>query len=287
MKKQRILLSLLIALATFTLACTPDRQLPTDSEYTPLDYLPALRGDYFRLESEIVGRPYHIYVRYPEGYDASSPQNYPVIYLLDGDSLFPILAANHLFLTYDDKLPEAIVVGIAYGGFKPEINRRSFDFSTSSGEDNLERGGAANFLAFLEQELIPRVEKRYRADPLQRVLFGQSRGGYMVLYTAMQKPDLFRGLVASNPTLNPGREQFFATPAPATRDDLTLVVTSGTHDIPGLRADAAAWRDHWLQQESTPWKIAFNTTKAGTHAANSPDSYRFGLRAIFDHVTKE
>ena len=55
--------------------------------------------------------------------------HYPVVYLLDGDSLFPMLAANHLFLTYDEQLPEAIVVGIAYGSFDPSINRRDIDFT--------------------------------------------------------------------------------------------------------------------------------------------------------------
>ncbi len=34
----------------------------------PLDYLPAVMGDYFRLNSNVVGRPYHIYVHYPEAY---------------------------------------------------------------------------------------------------------------------------------------------------------------------------------------------------------------------------
>ena len=81
----------------------------------PLDYLPALKGDYFPLRSAEAGHPYHIYVRLPEGYDADPSRHYPVVYLLDGDSLFPIVAASHLFLTIDDKIPEAVIVGIAYG----------------------------------------------------------------------------------------------------------------------------------------------------------------------------
>ncbi|WGL17872.1 alpha/beta hydrolase-fold protein [Microbulbifer bruguierae] len=260
---------------------------PTGSQVVPLDFLPALKGDYFRLDSEIIGRSYHIYIRYPEGYDQNQERHYPVVYLLDGDSLFPILAANHLFLTYDDKLPEAIIVGIAYGGFDAATNRRSYDFSTPAENNQIKQGGAEDFLAFLETELLPHVEEKYRADPQRRILFGQSRGGYMVLYTAMQKPDLFWGRIASNPTLNPGREQFFATPAEASRHDLTLVVTSSAHDIPALRASALEWQDYWANRESTPWKIAFNTTPNGTHAANSTDSYRFGLHQIFAEELQE
>nr|WP_262422851.1 esterase family protein [Brevundimonas denitrificans] len=88
----------------------------TPNGVTPLDHLPALRGDYFRIDSDATGRPYHIYVRYPEGYDPAADVVYPTVYLTDGDSLFPILAANHLFLHYDERLPEALVVGMPTAG---------------------------------------------------------------------------------------------------------------------------------------------------------------------------
>ena len=37
------------------------------------------------------------------------------------------------------------------------------------------------------------IERRYRADPDRRVLFGQSRGGYMVLWSAFTVPGSFLG----------------------------------------------------------------------------------------------
>ena len=87
-----------IATALFMLAMVLGSPAPADAaphagqDVTPLDYLPALRGDYFRIDSAATGRPYHIYVRYPEGYDPSAAEVYPTVYLTDGDSLFPILA---------------------------------------------------------------------------------------------------------------------------------------------------------------------------------------------------
>ena len=227
----RISTVLLVLLALILIAAC-DSQPSEEAENlkaTPLDYLPALKGDYFRLDSEAVGRPYHIYVRYPEGYEASPEKKYPVISLLDGDSLFPVLAANHLFLHYDDKIPEAIVVGIAYGGFDPEVNMRDVDFSTNWPERD-RSGGAENFHAFLKQELLPEVENRYRADAERRVLFGQSRGGFMVLYSAFNDPDLFWGRITSNPSIQPDEKQFYIEPKTAERDDLTLIVSSATAD---------------------------------------------------------
>ena len=178
----------------------------------PLEYLPALRGDYFKHDSVAVGRAFHIYVAYPEDYAKNPEARYPVVYLLDGDSLFPIHATYHWFLHFDEGVPRAIVVGIAYGSFDPSVNKRGYDFSAPAADASSEQGGAPAFHRFLKNELIPEIDRRYRTDPDRRVLFGQSRGGYMVLYSAFTDPDLFWGRIASNPSFNPGRSLFFSTP---------------------------------------------------------------------------
>jgi hypothetical protein len=252
------------------------------SPTVPLEHLPALSGDYFKIDSRAVGRSFHIYVRLPEGYDASEGTQYPVVYLLDGDSLFPILAANHLFLNFDEDLPKAIIVGIAYGSFDPATNKRGLDFSAPASDATSEQGGAPLFLSFLKSELLPEVEKRYRADSTRRVLFGQSRGGYMVLYSAFTDPDLFWGRIASNATFDPGRELFFSKAAQSSRTDLGLVVTSGSHDMPRLRGAALEWFEAWKDRDDAPWAVKTATIEGGTHSANSPDSYRLGMIWLFN-----
>jgi len=99
--------------------------------------------------------------------------------VLDGDSLFPMLAPEHLFLNIDEKLPEVVTVGIAYGWVEPSINKRDMDFAAS---------GVAAFQRYLKSELVPEIERRYRVDPDRRVLFGQSLGGSFVLYSAFMDP---------------------------------------------------------------------------------------------------
>lgn len=275
----------ILGLAAFLLpscqATTPSAALDSKA-LIPLNHLPALNGDYFVLESEAVGRPFHIYVRFPESYDGNQSARYPVVYVLDGDSLFPILAANHLFLHYDEGLPEAIVVGIAYGSFDPSINRRGFDFSAPAPDAGPEQGGAPAFQRFLRSEVIPEIEERYRADPSKRILFGQSRGGYMVLYSAFTDPDLFWGRVASNPTFDPGRERFFSSAPPASQNDLGLVVTSGSRDRPDLREAALQWFTSWDDIEDKPWSLNTVTIEGGTHAADSANSYRAAMIWLFN-----
>lgn len=250
-------------------------------ERVPLEYLPALKGDYFPLTDRGSGRVYHVYVRYPEGYDASAPTRYPVVYLLDGDSLFPLLAPTHLFLHYDEKLPEAILVGIAYGGFDPAINKRNTDFTAPGADTAPEQGGAPGFLAFLRGQVVPEVERRYAADPARRVLVGQSRAGYFVLWSAREAPDLFWGRIASNPAHGPAREALFAEALPHARGDLRVAVASGTRDTVERRQVAREWVDAWTSRADAPWQIGFIEIADGTHAASIGETYRRAMLWLF------
>lgn len=230
----------------------------------PLDHLAALHGDYFPLPSRSTGHAYHIYVRLPENYAAEPERRYPTVYLLDGDSLFPLLATNHLFMTFDDQLPEAIIVGIAYGSFAPPVNRRDADF----GDDS------AGFQRMLRTELIPQIERRTRSNPAQRILVGQSRSGGFVLYSAYTEPDLFWARIASNPSFPAHRDLLLrGRPAPASRRDLKLAVVSGTRDRPSIRAGTLEWFAA-VDKQPGPWALQRIELEGGTHAADIPNAYR-------------
>ena len=274
----------LVCLAELMLVCSNSLAQPIAStsatDSAPLNYLPSLAGGYFPLSSEATSRLYHIYVRLPQGYAEDTGKRYPVVYVLDGDSLFPIIAATHLFLTIDDEMPEAIILGIAYGSFDPAINKRGIDFMPPSPELPTEKSGAPAFQRFLKDELLPMVETRYRADPSRRVLFGQSRGGSFVLYSAFADPDLFWGRIASSPALPPTRDFFYGEPAVATRQDLRLFVAEGPGDLPRLRAETVPWLAAWKTHPGKPWQLTEISIANGTHSANSPDAYRSAMRQL-------
>jgi uncharacterized protein len=243
--------------------------------------LPILRGDYFRLDSVVLKRSLHIHVRYPEGYNPGRLTPYPVIYVLDGDSLFPILAANHLFLNLDEGVPDAVVVGIAYGSFEGSINKRGRDYSAPGADATANQGGAPRFQTMLKSELFPRVERQYHVDANRRILFGQSRSAHFVLYSAFTEPDLFWGRIASTAPLQPGRAVFFANPATAMRKDLGLVVTSSERDIGAIRNGALEWFAKWEGRTELPWALKTATLPGATHSADSVNSYRLGMVWLF------
>ena len=114
---------------------------------------------YHRIESEIIGRGFHIYIMLPDGYDEEGASAYPTIYLLDGGSLFPFLVGYYRYLNFGEEVPDSIIVGISYGGDSAaEGNYRSTDY-TAPAEDRDYWGGAANYQSFLSDELIPLIEK--------------------------------------------------------------------------------------------------------------------------------
>lgn len=247
----------------------------------PLEYLPALAGEYFPLRAAANGRDYHVYVRLPEGYAADPQRRYPVVYVLDGDSLFPLLAPTHLFLHYDEKLPEAVIVGIAYGSFDPAINRRHVDFSAPGGDTPAGEGGAPEFLAFLRDGLLPETERRYRIDPQRRVLLGQSRAGYFVLWSALQAPDLFWGRIASNPAFTRNRDALYRAPSAPARTQPRLAIASGARDAEFRVRNAGEWTAFWDARDDRPWELRLIGLPQGTHAAGIGEAYRQAMAWLF------
>ncbi|HEY6814407.1 MAG TPA: alpha/beta hydrolase-fold protein [Croceibacterium sp.] len=276
------LLRTVAAAAVLAFALPSAAQAP--SAAGPIAHLPSLAGDYFRLQSQAANRLYHVFVRYPEGYAAEPERRWPVVYLLDGDTLFPMLAPQHLLLHYDENLPDAIVVGIAYGSFEPAVNARDYDFSAPAPDAGERQGGAPAFLRFLKTELIPQVEGRVRADPTRRVLVGQSRSGYMVLWSAVADPDLFWGRIASNPSLTPGRETLFTVPeARPQRSDLGVALVTGSRERSlERRQGALAWGERWEGAADAPWQAELIDLSGGTHAASIGEGYRAAMLWLFN-----
>lgn len=227
--------------------------------------LPALRGDYFPLVADQSRRQYHIHVRLPESYDPSKAKTYPVVYVLDGDSLFPLLAPTHLFLTNDEGIPDAIVVGIGYGSFDPAINKRDVDFAAD---------GAPQFQAFLKYQLIPQIERGYRADASRRVILGQSRAGYFVLWSAVQDPNLFWASIASNFGVPSAREALFQAPPVHPAGRARVAIVSGTRDTDARMQNGAEWVRYWTSQPDAPWAVRHFIIQGGTHAASIGQAYR-------------
>lgn len=145
------------------------------------------------IESEILGEQRVINVYLPPNYENSN-LNYPVLYLLDGGAHFLHGSASSQFLSRNGLIPQMIVVGI----LNVDRNR---DFSPTHEERIPTSGGADNFLNFLNDELVPFVDEKYRTSEFN-VLMGHSFGGTFAAYSLLTKPELFDAYIAISPYLH-------------------------------------------------------------------------------------
>ncbi len=250
------------------------------SNAADLDHLQSAKAHgYHLINSEIVERPYHIYVQLPDGYEESD-KTYPVIYLLDGGTTYPMLTAYFLLLGIDEPMPEAIIVGISYGGASfEEGNYRSTDYTAPSPEREY-WGGAEKYQSFLGTELLPLIEKTYRADKSRRILFGQSLAGQFVLYSAMTNPDLFWGRIASNPALHRNLDYFLELDVAKPSGDPLVFIGAASGDAEQFQIPRDEWLKRW-EREDLPWTFEVETLEGERHASAAPLVFRAGLRWLF------
>lgn len=236
---------------------------------------------YHQFESETLGHALHIYVRVPEPSKQNPDRRYPTVYLLDGGINFPLLSSYYHYLRIGGEVPEMILVGISYGSDTFEGgNFRSSDFTAPSKEREW-WGNASVFQSVLEHELLPMIESEYASNPGQRIIFGQSLAGQYVLYSALTRPEMFWGHIASNPALHRNLGYFLGwkggpeMPLEATH----LFVSEGEFNDQRFKQPATEWIEYWSDPErKKPFVLEVQTLSGQSHLSSVTESFRQGLR---------
>ncbi len=156
-------------------------------------------------------RTINIYL--PDGYQADTAKNFPVIYQLDGSANedFIHTVGNVQFLTMIGYMPPTIVVGIG------NVNRkRDFTFPATNNANRKQQadsfiaylekqlapiaGGSPKFIAFIEKELQPYINSHYKTGGAT-TLIGQSLGGLLAAEILLKKPEMFDNYIVVSPSL--------------------------------------------------------------------------------------
>lgn len=173
-------------------------------------------AEHWVMRSRVGQRRYRIIVAQPMG--PAPPSGYPVIYLLDGNSVFHTMVETlRLQCHRPDKtgiLP-AVVVGIGYETEGQYAPNRFYDYTPYpnmkfknklDGGSVPEQGGAAEFLQFIEEELKPQIEGEFNIDRRRQTIFGHSLGGLFTLYAMFVKPQAFSCYIAGSPSIHWNQE---------------------------------------------------------------------------------
>lgn len=150
-------------------------------------------GSIFKISSQILNEERPIWVYLPAGY-AESTESYPVFYLLDGELQFHHVSGIIEFLSKFSFMPPMILIAI------PNVDRER-DFLSDQVDNWPVKAESGKFRAFLKDELMPLVEKKYRTRPF-RILSGHSFGGVFCIETFLLDPDLFTTFIAISPSLD-------------------------------------------------------------------------------------
>lgn len=154
----------------------------------------------FNLQSTSVGDTLVIDVTLPPEYDAHPDRRYPVVYMTDAYWRRGDYGVIHA-LGAEGSAEPCIVVGVGYPA--------GYDFGKIRERDLVRH--PEHFLASFAREIIPAIEKEYRADPSRRILWGASYGGFFTLVCVSLHDlsgELFHDYLCVSPMLVPRVDKF-------------------------------------------------------------------------------
>jgi predicted alpha/beta superfamily hydrolase len=237
-----------------------------------------------KLKSEVLGEERTILVRTPPGYETSKVR-YPVLYMTDGDAHIGHTASTIEFLARNDRMSELIVVGITNTDRTRDLSPTHVKTVNPAGALQFPTsGGGDRFLQFIEKELIPEIEKRYRVSPY-RVLAGHSLGGLFAIHAMVSRPELFNAYIAVSPALQwdnqvtvKRAEDFFKA-----RKELNATLYLSLGREPGPIDDAFHQFKQALtrnQPKGLDWEA--QQMEDEDHGSVVLRSHYFGLRKVYD-----
>jgi predicted alpha/beta superfamily hydrolase len=220
-------------------------------------------------------RTLNIYL--PYGYHKDSARTYPVIYLLDGsvdeDFIHIVGLVQNFSFPWIAALQPSIVIGIA------NIDRkRDFSFPSDVELDKKETptsGGSEKFMAFIEKEVQPFIEKNYKTTT-SKTLIGQSLGGLFAATVLLKRPTLFNTYIIVSPSFwwNDGS---LLTRQGSNEEISKLNFQPGTKIYVGVGKEGAkAGREKWVM-ETTAKQFAENLKKSGNK----------NIQVVFDYLPDE
>lgn len=258
--------------------------LPTSTLRQPLT-LPHIGTELLPARSNDTA--YQIFIRIP---DSDPPaQGFPVVYLLDGDDLF-VGAAELLRRTA--RRPEstgiapAVIVGIGHApNADNKARRRDYTSGPCATESvDAATGGAAAFLEFITDQLIPMIEADAKIDPARRGLLGHSLAGYFGLWTLATQAQPFSHVAAISPSIwwNPA-----ALKAPSSATGANVYLAAGEwEDEPAPWQQKLAADPAGLERRKRRDMIGHTHDFADRLARQWPDkTVQFDLLAGEDHAT--
>lgn len=228
----------------------------------------------YKINSPALGEERTILVRVPVNYERTN-EKFPVVYMLDAHAPQNSMMVGILEQqAWGGMMPEMILVGIQ--------NTNRLRDLTPTKTERAGSGGGDKFLDFIEQEVIPLVEKNYRTQPF-RVFAGHSLGGLFAVYSLAARPDLFNAYIAASPVLHWDKnfvinrmEEVFKQ-----KKDWKKTMFLALGDEPDYTNGFNSFKDLLKKSNPKNFEYEFQQFKAENHGSVVLPAYYAGLRKVF------
>ena len=252
-----------------------------------------------RVQSAHVdGMEYLINVHLPLTYGMNQ-DSYPVVYYTDAFFTTEIVTGTKKILEVSGKIANTIFVGISHeGDFTQFVSNRSRDLiPTQIPQDELmvypgatpTSGGAGHFLAFIEHELFPLVEKEYRVDTGNRGLIGSSYGGLFAAWTMVNRPELFQKFSLTSPALYWDDYLFFKQEEELWQKSQTLnakvYISAGEKELEPFLQSVIRFRERFTAHNYNGFEFTYHIMRERDHETSFIEALPNGLLYLYgiDH----
>ena len=158
-------------------------------------------GKTYKIKSKVLNEERTYILELPSSYKTGETK-YPILVLLDGEMSYHSHSGILNHMTQGRQIPEMIIVAITNVDRNRDYTPTKYLTNlngSSAVENHKTTGGSAKFLEFIEQELLPKVEKKYRTNGF-KTLVGISHGGLLVGSAFLSKETTFNGFVSMDPS---------------------------------------------------------------------------------------
>lgn len=303
---RRVLLAVASCLAVAFLACAgghsdsrPAPEAAAGPEEARLD-----GTSHHVLTSRYVDQTFSIDVWQPIGV----PGPLPVVYVLDGNTMFAMTTQMVLPMFFAHDVPPVILVGIGYEvaslvdvvplrsrdllptpepGFAEEMKK--FGIPVPEG---LKTGGADAFLDFIEKELKPFIASKYPGDAADETLVGYSYGGTFAFHALINAPGTFERYVIGSPVLARDDGELIADEAryaaAHTSLQANVFLSAGEYEVEnGILAPTEKMKTTLQGRNYEGLTLKTHIFREETHESGIAPTVSRGLRAVFGTWPRE
>ncbi len=158
------------------------------------------------IQSKVLNQEREILIYTPVDYDWRTNEYFNVIYVFDSQNREFFDYTNSIISFLTDGNKSFVVVGITSTfNEKLDYSRNNDLLPVLETENSKNRygkysGNADNFLSYVESEVIPYVNSKYRTLN-QNIAVGHSLGASFILYSLLENPNLFQNYISISPNL--------------------------------------------------------------------------------------